>query len=250
MQIVSALISHSRLRPRRNAFRYRLRYCVVPVSTWEQRPRDIFGIFSRLNFLSLRFQDYGDGKTPSWQWVREIIEAQGVTGADGEILLMTLPRLFGFAFNPVSFWFCLDRNGKLRAVVAEVNNTFGERHCYLCRHDDGRPIAHDEELSVRKVFHVSPFMEVKGHYRFRFLFGEDRVAIRIDLWDENGLVLATSMGGTLRRATMPELAKTIFLHPLQCLKVVALIHIQAAWLWLKGVRTTRKPDAPREFVTS
>ncbi len=76
--------------------------------------------------------------------------------------------MLGYVFNPVSFWYCHDRAGNLAAVLAEVSNTFGERHNYLVAHADGRPIRAGETLEARKVFHVSPFMAVQGHYRFRF----------------------------------------------------------------------------------
>jgi DUF1365 family protein len=137
----------------------------------------------------------------------------------------------------------------LRAVLAEVRNTFGERHSYLCFHADHRPITGDEDLVVRKAFHVSPFMDVKGAYRFRFAYGADRVNIKIDLHDENGLILATSMNGNPCPATMFELLKTALFNPLQSLKVVFFIHVQALKLYLKGVRHYRKPEAPQASVS-
>ena len=85
---------------------------------------------------------------------------------------MTMPRMLGYVFNPVSFWFCRDRSGALRAVLCEVNNTFGESHCYLVHHDDLRPIEPDAWLDGRKAFHVSPFLPVEGGYRFRFRLDE------------------------------------------------------------------------------
>jgi hypothetical protein len=96
-----------------------------------------------------------------------LLQREGIR-ADGEVWLQCFPRVLGFVFNPISLWFCHDRAGKLIAVLAEVNNTFGERHNYLLTHADGRPIRDGETIERRKVFHVSPFMAVDGHYRFRF----------------------------------------------------------------------------------
>ena len=108
---------------------------------------------------------------------------------------MTLPRMLGYVFNPVSFWFCRDRSGALRAVLCEVNNTFGESHCYLVHHDDRRPIEPDAWLEGRKVFHVSPFLPVEGGYRFRFRLDDGRAHVDVNYHDAEGLMLATSVGG-------------------------------------------------------
>ena len=113
-------------------------------------------------------RDHGDGR-PLLAWIEQLLVRAGVHDADGEIWLHCFPRMLGYAFNPVSFWFCERRDGALRAIVCEVHNTFGERHCYVLAHDDDRPIAWGETLRARKVFHVSPFCAVAGSYRFRFL---------------------------------------------------------------------------------
>jgi DUF1365 family protein len=249
MQIVSTLVFHARLRPRRNAFRYRLRYIAVPLAEWSSAARRRMFSFDRGNILSLQSRDYGDGRTPLRDWIAGVCSTFGVTEANGEVVLLTLPRLFGYVFNPVSFWFCLDQEGRLRAALAEVRNTFGERHCYFCFHADHRPITGEEDLVVQKGFHVSPFMEVKGSYRFRFVYETGRLNIKIDLHDGEGLILATSMIGSPRPATTLELLKTAVLNPLQSLKVVFFIHVQALKLYLKGVRHYRKPEAPQTSVS-
>ena len=88
------------------------------------------------------------------------------------MLLLAQPRLAGFLFDPVSFWLCVDGEGALRAVIAEVNNIFGDRHSYLCVHADGRPIRPEDEMTAAKVFHVSPFQDIAGGYTFRFRLSE------------------------------------------------------------------------------
>jgi uncharacterized protein len=244
MQIVPMQVAHARTRPRRNAFRYPVCYFALSMHELVERKGSAFFSIDRGNLFSIYTRDYGDGRTPPAQWIRGILGNFLLGEADGDITLLTLPRIMGYAFNPVSFWFCLDRERRLRAVVAEVNNTFGERHCYLCFHDDHRVIARGDELSVQKVFHVSPFMEVKGSYRFRFDYGAEKIAVRIDLHDEVGLILSTSMGGRAHVLTDSGLFKVFFRYPLQMLKVIALIHYQAMVLYLKGVRHYRKPAPP------
>ncbi len=182
-------------------------------------------------------------------WIARVLEEWSVPQADGEIVLVTMPRVFGFAFNPVSFWLCRDRSGALRAVVAEVNNTFGERHCYVCFHDDRRPIIPRDILTARKVFHVSPFMETKGQYSFRFVAGFQRLAIFIDLDDESGLILSTSLAGQIRPLTSWGLLCALLANPIMPLKVIALIHYQAVKLFLKRVPHIHKPEAPATPVS-
>ena len=249
IQLVPITVAHARTRPRTNAFRYELCYFAIPVSAWSRGRRNGFFSIDSPNLFSLWSTDYGDGRTPPGEWIRGILESQNLAEADGEIVLLTLPRLFGYAFNPISLWFCFDREHRLRAVLAEVNNTFGERHCYLCFHEGHEPIAADARLTVRKMFHVSPFMDVKGSYRFRFDFAPERIAVEIDLLDEVGVLLATSLRGRPQPLSAYALLKAAFAYPFQTLKVVALIHYQAAKLFLKGVRHFRKPEPPDAFVS-
>jgi len=249
MQRVPTLVAHARTRPKRNAFRYKLCYFAVPMKEWRKGTRGLFLSIDRPNLFSLRGRDYGDGATPPDKWIDNILAANGLVDASNDVVLLTLPRLLGYAFNPVSFWFCLDSDRQLRAVLAEVNNTFGERHCYLCFHETHEPITRASRLVVRKIFHVSPFMEVKGSYRFRFDYDADRVGVRIDLMDEEGVILATSMSGRPKSVTALGLLQTAVLYPLQTIKVVALIHYQAVKLFLKGVHNYRKPEPPEAFVS-
>jgi len=249
MQRVPTLVAHARTRPRRNAFHYKLCYFAIPVSEWFKGTRGAFFSIDRFNLFSLRSRDYGDGAAPPREWIAGLLHEQGLSEADGEIVLLTLPRLLGYAFNPVSFWFCFDHSRQLRAVLAEVNNTFGERHCYLCFHETHEPITKAARLVVRKMFHVSPFMEVKGSYRFRFDYDPERIGVQIDLLDEEGVILATSMRGRPQAITTLGLLKTALGYPLQTIKVVVLIHYQAVKLFLKGVRNYRKPEPPEAFVS-
>ena len=166
--------------------------------------------------------------------------------SDGEIWLQTFPRVLGYVFNPVSFWFCHRRDGSLRAIVCEVNNTFGERHCYLL----DAP-AFGSELRADKVFHVSPFCQVEGGYRFRFMVtpGRARTVVRIDYDDGQGPLLQTSVSGALELASAASLRRALWRHPAMTLGVIARIHWQALRLWLKRVRFFHKPAAPDLFVT-
>lgn len=249
MQIVPAVIAHARPRPQRNAFRYRICYFAVPLSRWTRGRVGTLLSIDRFNLYSLRSADYGDRRMPPAKWIKAVLSEHNIVEADGEVLLLTLPRLMGYAFNPLSFWFCLDAAGQLRAVLAEVNNTFGERHCYLCVHPDHRVIRAEEWLDVRKIFHVSPFMEAKGFYRFRFDLNDDRIAVAINLFDDSGLLLTTSIDGRRYALTTAAQIRSLFAYPLQTVMVVVRIHYQAAKLFWKRVGHYRKPAPPQELVS-
>jgi DUF1365 family protein len=134
-------VRHARLRPATNRFSYGAYFLRLPLrslarSPWRSR---ILG-FNRAAPMAVLDRDHGDGR-PLLDWIVAMLADHGITDVDGEIWLHTFPRVFGYVFNPVSFWFAHRSDGALRAVVCEVNNTFGERHCYLLAHDDaGGPL--------------------------------------------------------------------------------------------------------------
>jgi len=245
--VLNASIFHARQRPRRNAFRYGAYYLAVPLTELSGgRPASLFSI-DGTNLFSLHAKDYGCDAPRAW--IENILAEWKLSEADGETVLVTMPRILGYVFNPVNFWFCLDRDGRLRAVLSEVNNTFGERHCYLSFRDDHATITPKDVLHTRKIFHVSPFMDVKGEYRFRFCYTPERTAIDIDLFDDEGLLLSTTLSGEFRPLTSMRLLRAVLLNPLLPFKVIALIHYQALRLYLKKIRYFRKPLPPPNTVS-
>jgi hypothetical protein len=241
-------VQHARLRPARNRFAYPSYFLRLPLRALARQPwpyrwlaRNGRGLFA------LNDADHGDGR-PLLAWIDDLLAREGITDAGGEVWLHTFPRVLGYVFNPVSFWFAHRADGQLRAIVCEVNNTFGERHCYLLAHEDGCPLAWGEPLSARKVFHVSPFCPVEGGYRFRFLLARrddgDRFVARIDYDDARGPLLQTSIEGRLQPLTDARLARLLLSRPAFTLGVIARIHWQALKLWAKRVPFFSKPEPP------
>ena len=249
MQIVPMRIFHARSRPRRNAFAYKAAYVALPVEEFCKGKTCALFSVDGANLFSLRSRDYGDGKPDPANWIRDTLRHFRITEADGRIVLLTMPRIFGYAFNPVSFWFCHDREDQLRAVVAEVNNTFGERHFYLCCRPDHRAIGRDDRLKVRKLFHVSPFLGVAGEYRFGFDCNAGLISVSIELFDEQGAVLTTSIRGSPQPLSSLGLIKILAGSPLQMVKVICLIHWQALKLHLKGIPHHAKPVRPAVMIS-
>jgi hypothetical protein len=251
-QLCFGLVRHTRLRPVHNAFAYKSYYVRLPLRSMGQRGFAC-RLFSRnrFNLLSFMDRDHGDGQQPLVAWIDALLKRENVHDADGEIWLQAMPRVLGFVFNPVSFWFCHRADGALRAVLCDVRNTFGERHFYLL--DSGVDIGNGAELAARKVFHVSPFCQVEGGYRFRFsrfqrMKGESTLAC-IDYDDAAGLLIQTSVAGTAVPITSAAAARAFFGYPLMTFGVVARIHVQALRLWLRRVPFFSKPVPSPQKVT-
>ena len=239
------VVRHRRLRPVANAFEYPTYFLMLPLRTLRERPCAALAR-NRFGLLAFHDRDHGDGRDDALSWVDELLRSEGVDDATGEVWLHTYPRVLGFAFKPVSFWHCHRPDGSLAAIVAEVNNTFGERHCYLLA---GPDLAYGREMQARKVFHVSPFCEVQGRYRFRFMRTADRTVARIDHDDDGGPLLLTSVSGRLQALTSRAARRAFFGMPLMTLGVIARIHWQAARLWFKRTPFFSKPAPPQAFTT-
>jgi hypothetical protein len=164
------------------------------------------------------------------------------------MLLLAQPRLMGHVFNPVSFWLCHDAAGDLRVVIAEVSNTFGDRHFYLCHRDDMAPIRAEDHITAQKTFHVSPFQPVEGGYVFRFDVKPDRIGIFIDYSAGQSGLYATLVG-KLAPLTNLGFLTTCLRRPFGSRRVVALIHWQALKLWWKGATFRPRPAPPVDEVS-
>ncbi|TYO90450.1 DUF1365 domain-containing protein [Oceanicella actignis] len=199
---------------------------------------------NRFGLLSVSDRDHGGppGRGRGAAWARQTLEARGVT-AD-RLALLTTPRFLWWGFNPVSFWLAW-RDEALVAVIAEVTNTWGQRHAYVCRHEDGRPITPDDRLTAAKIFHVSPFQDVAGDYAFRFDFDFGARALDIRIVHRNGPEgVAASLAGPLMPLGRRALAGMMLRHPFGPLRTLALIHWHALRLALKGARWRERPAPP------
>ncbi len=244
-QLAIGSVRHLRLRPTQHSFDYPTYFLLLPLRSLRDLPAPGLAR-NRFGLLAFHDVDHGDGRGDCLAWLDEQLLREGVLDADGEVWLQTYPRVLGYAFKPVSFWYCHRADGSLAAILTEVNNTFGERHCYLLA---GPALAWGCEQTAQKVFHVSPFCHIVGEYRFRFARSEDRIVARIEHHDSDGPLLLTSVSGTFAAATPERQRAAFFGQPLMTLGVILRIHWQALQLWLKRVPFVRKPAAPNQFVT-
>lgn len=228
-----------------NAFRYRVDYVL-----FDPEADDGPALFSRNrgNLAAVHDADHGGapGKGEGAAWARRVLADHGLP--DGlRLRLLTQPRILGHVFNPVSFWLAEDALG-LRAAIAEVTNTYGDRHSYFCARPDLGPIAPADRILARKVMHVSPFQPVAGEYVFRFDIGAQRLGIFIDYKRPKG-GLTTNLTGTLSPLTNRGLLAAFLRRPFGSRRVLALIHWQALKLWWKGAPFRDRPEPPAQEVT-
>ena len=247
-QHIAGQTFHGRRGGQANRFSYGVDYLLLDPSARAGLP----WLFrrNRAGLVSLHDSDHGGapGAGTGLAWVRRVLAEAGLDAADGAVLLLAQPRILGHVFNPVAFWLCHGRDGSLRCVIAEVTNTYGDRHSYLCHHDDQRPITPACTLQARKILHVSPFQPVAGDYSFRFDIGAEKIAIRIEYGHGDGGLVAT-LTGPRRPMTSAGLVRAMLRRPFGSRRVLALIHWQALKLWWKGARFNPRPLPPVDEVS-
>lgn len=231
-------VVHKRARPKRHSLRYRVFSMLVDLDQLESLDEQL-RLFSlnRFNFFSLVTRDFGprDGSSIA-AFIRRKAAAAGVADL-ARIRMLAYPRLLGFAFNPITVYFCEDAGGVVRFMAYEVNNTFGEHHFYQAAVDaSSGELQHD----ARKAFFVSPFNTLEGTYRFSVRPPQERVFLGITLSTAEGGLLTAYFDAEKRALTDATLLKLLLAYPFMTAKVVLGIHWEALLLWLKGVPPTLK----------
>jgi DUF1365 family protein len=246
--ILKSKIIHKRFFPKVNEFTYASYHIGLPIFDLDDVKEINIDHFGPVSFYN---KDHGPRNGESLQlWIKEILKEHGFKDIIKTVSLLTLPRVLAYVFNPASFWLCFDATERLRFVLVEVNNTFGETHSYLCFHDDKREILSQDILAAKKVFHVSPFLEREGEYAFRFSLSQTKIGIWIDYFDaDHRKKLVTSLTGDIVSFEKHNLRKVFWSFPLVTIKTIALIHWQALKLFLKGVKYVPKPKQKKQRVT-
>lgn len=237
--IYSGWVMHSRRTPRVHAFRYRVWWMLLDVDELSALDRSL-RLFShnRFNLFSLHDRDYGHGSSTLRTYVEERLRDAGLMHASARIELLTMPRFCGYAFNPLSIYFCRDKTGRTAAVIYEVHNTFGERHSYVME----ATTEHAGTLHqvIPKAFYVSPFLNMDLTYDFHVRPPGDTIAVAITGSDTaNEAVIHTALHGKWMRLTTAALLRRCISHPLLTLKVIGAIHWEALRIFTKkiGIKT-------------
>ncbi len=250
IQLLDTFIYHKRFLPKRYSLNHRIFYYMINLDDLNDFNHYALSRLNRFHIWSLSSKDYGfDNDGLSLERFDKIKAEYAIP--DGTIYLVTIPKFLGYSFNPVSFFLFYDNDNLLRAVLSEVHNTFKERHCYLCRHDDGSVIQPTDIMRATKIFHVSPFFPVSGYYEFQFNNQIDALTIKIDYYnDQNQKTLAT---GIKAKKTILTKTKPIILalrYPFIGLYILLLIHYHAVILWLKKIAFYKKPKPPSQQISS
>lgn len=238
---------HGRKGAVENAFRYSIDYVLLDAEAEVDAPR----LFARNASGAMSLHDADHGGTPKQGrgavWAREVLDAHDVADV-AKIELLAQPRILGHVFNPVSFWLCRRADRALIVVIAEVTNTFGDRHSYLCRHADLAPILPTDKLQADKLLHVSPFQPVEGGYTFRFDVSDERIGVWIDYTREGGGIIATLTG---KRAPLSNrsILYAMVRRPFGSRRVLTLIHWQAVKLWWRKATFRSQPVPPSNEVS-
>jgi len=242
-------VSHTRLRPKTHALRYRIFMLLLDLDELPALSKRLrWFSLGRFNLTSFRERDHGDGSdTPLRTQIERHLDAANLSIAGGPIRLLCLPRVLGYVFNPLSVYFCYTPDQTLKAILYEVSSTFGERHGYLMRAD---PDAHGVvRQSAAKRLHVSPFMDMDLDYNFRIKPPGDALDVTIGTFDRQGLLLNARFAAERRPLDDTSLLRAWLAHPLLTLKVIAGIHWEAIRLIAKGLKLRSGTKAPAEPVS-
>jgi cyclopropane-fatty-acyl-phospholipid synthase len=238
-------VMHARLRPVRHVFRYPLYWYAFDLDELPELDRQIPGFgYNRLRPVSVHDRDYlTEGDAPIRDKVLALLRRCGIDEPGGRIELVTAARYLHYVFNPVSFHFCRRPDGTVAVVVAEVNNTFGERHVYILDHPEGPPGAWPLRYRAGKAFHVSPFNDRRGDYTFEFHDPSREMDFRIHLERDGERIMTARLHGAPRPLTAGTLVRTVARYPLAAALSVPRITWQAARLYFqRGLPVHTRPD--------
>lgn len=241
-------VFHKRHMPFEHAFTYRVFTLLLDLDDVPNLSKRIkFFSFNRFNLFSIHEKDHAnrDGK-PIRPWIEEAAKAKNIDLSNGKIYMLVFPRILGYVFNPITVYFCYGSDQKLKAVLHQVKNTFGEQHGYLLPVEAEQPLIKQE---CEKIFHVSPFIHMDCEYKFRFAEPEEKLDFAIHQFQPEGKILTATWEGQRKDLNDKHLLKTLVTHPLLTLKIIVGIHWEALKLWIKGAKYISKPEPPTNAVS-
>lgn len=243
--LYEGVVVHKRMRPVQHALRYHVFSLLLDCDELDQLDRRLrLFSYNRFNVLSLHDRDHGDGSALRG-YLRRVAAHSGQE--IDRFLMLCYPRVLGYGFNPVTVYFGLAADGRLKLVIYEVNNTFGERKSYVI------PVPEDDATGIVsqgccKSFYVSPFNAVDGRYKFHLTPLGDEVTIGVALENDQGPVLKAYFRGSRSILSDASLLGALLRTGWLSVKVVAAIHFEALKLWLKGLRFQQRPPAPSAAI--
>ena len=243
--VLEGVVRHRRARPVTYSLEHGVYYLALDLDEMSTLDRGLRLLSrGRRNVLSFRDEDHLDPPSSDLPTdIRDRLRAHGVDPTGWQVTLIANARVFGYVFDPASFYLCRDKSGQLRTVIVEVHNTHAERHLYMLDRADETSAAF--EAGMDKDFYVSPFIGMTGRYRVRVRDEEHRLRITINEEHDGELVLHASLDLARRALTDRTLARMLIRYPLVTLKTTAMIHIHALRLWRLGLQFQRHREVRR-----
>ena len=229
--IYNGEVTHTRFKPVRHFLKYKTFSLLIDLDEINLLDKSI-GIFShnKFNIFSFYDKDHGDRDGGNLKdWVISNLKKFRIKENITNIKLLCYPRILGYVFNPLSIFYCYEKD-KLVAIFYEVKNTFNEQHTYIFK------IKNNEEIiqKCRKKFYVSPFMDMETFYNFKLINPNDKLSVFIKQTDADGTILTATQTGDKKEFSFKQLAINFLKYPLMTIKIISSIHYEALLLWKKG----------------
>ena len=269
--VYTGQIKHRRVEPRKNSFTYNVYFMYLDMDELEEMQEKLFlfslnswNIFSFFDKDHFKFLDYKDEKKKlisrekikyntamyktkkTKERIRIMIDELGLDFELAKVYIMTNLRNFGYIFNPVSFYYCFDKAGKLRALFSEVNNTFHDQKMYYIEIDE--PDAEIHSSIQKKNYYISPFTDLANTLHWNFSVPRDNILMKIDSLKNDKLELVTIMTGEKKDLSNAYLFFLQIRYPFYTLMIIFRIHYQALKLWWKKVPFNRKDESDEEIT--
>jgi len=245
--LYNGTVIHKRFKPKKHFFKYRVFSLLLDLSELNYLDKNInFFSYNSFNLISFFDKDHGERDGSSlFEWVKKNLVENNISSNNIKIKLLCYPRIFGYAFNPLSVFFVYDHQENLISILYEVKNTFGEQHTYIFKVDNNNLLQHN----CSKKFHVSPFIEMDCNYFFRILKPAEKISVIIDQYQLDEKILFASQDGRRVDFNTKELLKSYIKHPLMTFKIISAIHFEAFKLWAKGIRFIKKKFKIKNKIT-
>jgi DUF1365 family protein len=247
LRLMRSLTVHQRETPFVRRFAYKMLFLDVNIDRAEQA-RGLARLLSinRAGLFSWHVKDHGARRENEGlrTWAENAFASAGLQLEIATLRLICLPRVLGYSFRPISVWLAFDHSDHPQGVIYEVNNTFGETHSYVAAIDADK-VQHE----AAKCFHVSPFFDVDGKYRFTLTYAPTGLKLLVETFVENRRTHLASLVCAAKPVSDMRLLRAFFGLPFMSFGVTLAIHWEALWLWLRGAGYRDKPELPSEAVS-
>ena len=229
--IYNGTVAHTRFKPVKHSLNYKTFSLLLDLDEIEKLSKEnVIFSYNKFNIFSFYDKDHGNrNNQPLKTWILESLKRFNIIEEIDKIKILCYPRIFGYVFNPLSVFYCYEKE-KLRIVFYEVKNTFDEQHTYIFK------VKNDNELKqkCKKKFYVSPFMDMETEYNFRITNPGEKLIVSIKQTDNQGTVLTAIQTGEKKEFSLKQLLINFFKYPLMTIKIMSAIHFEALLLWKKG----------------